>query len=238
MASKKGNKEINLNNLVVIKPLTDNQKVVFNTWKKDKNQFLFGAAGTGKTFCALYLAIQAVLNLKTSYDKVVIVRSLIPTREIGFLPGDEEDKAALYQVPYQNMVQFMFEMPNEQQFNRLYDRLKSQGSLFFLSTSFLRGLTFDNSIIIVDECQNLNFHELDTIITRVGQDSKIIFCGDFDQTDLVRQNEKNGLHDFLRILNEMEEFNCLEFTIGDIVRSGFVRSYLINKIKLGIGVDQ
>ena len=238
MASKKGNKEINLNNLVTIKPLTDNQKVVFNTWKKDKNQFLFGAAGTGKTFCALYLAIQAVLNLKTSYDKVVIVRSLIPTREIGFLPGDEEDKAALYQVPYQNMVQFMFEMPNEQQFNRLYDKLKSQGSLFFLSTSFLRGLTFDNSIIIVDECQNLNFHELDTIITRVGQDSKIIFCGDFDQTDLVRQNEKNGLHDFLRILNEMEEFNCLEFTIGDIVRSGFVRSYLINKIKLGIGVDQ
>ena len=238
MASKKGNKEINLNNLVTIKPLTDNQKVVFNTWKKNKNQFLFGAAGTGKTFCGLYLAIQDVLNLKTSYDKVVIVRSLIPTREIGFLPGDEEDKAALYQVPYQNMVQFMFEMPNEQQFNRLYDRLKGQGSLFFLSTSFLRGLTFDNSIIIVDECQNLNFHELDTIITRVGQDSKIIFCGDFDQTDLVRQNEKNGLHDFLRILEEMEEFNCTEFTIGDIVRSGFVRSYLINKVKLGIGVDQ
>ena len=238
MASKKGNKEINLNNLVTIKPLTDNQKVVFNTWKKDKNQFLFGAAGTGKTFISLYLAIQAVLDLKTSYDKVVIVRSLIPTREIGFLPGDEEDKAALYQVPYQNMVQFMFEMPNEQQFNRLYDRLKGQGSLFFLSTSFLRGLTFDNSIIIVDECQNLNFHELDTIITRVGQDSKIIFCGDFDQTDLVRQNEKNGLHDFLRILEEMEEFNCTEFTIGDIVRSGFVRSYLINKVKLGIGVDQ
>ena len=236
MASKKGNKEINLNNLVTIKPLTDNQKVVFNTWKKDKNQFLFGAAGTGKTFCALYLAIQAVLNLKTSYDKVVIVRSLIPTREIGFLPGDEEDKAALYQVPYQNMVQFMFEMPNEQQFNRLYDKLKSQGSLFFLSTSFLRGLTFDNSIIIVDECQNLNFHELDTIITRVGQDSKIIFCGDVDQTDLTRQNEKNGLHDFLRILMEMEEFNCLEFTIGDIVRSGFVRNYIINKMKLGIGV--
>ena len=165
------------------------------------------------------------------------MRSLIPTRDIGFLPGDEEDKASLYQVPYMNMVRFMFEMPNEQQFNTLYDRLKGQGSLYFLSTSFLRGLTFDNSIIIVDECQNLNFHELDTIITRVGQDSKIIFCGDFDQTDLKRQNEKNGLHDFLRILMEMEEFNCLEFTIGDIVRSGFVRNYIINKMKLGIGVE-
>jgi len=237
MASVKKNKEINHTNLVTINSITDNQKVVFDAWKEGKNQFLFGAAGTGKTFISLYLALRDVLNLKEPYNKVVLVRSLIPTREIGFLPGDEEDKAALYQVPYQNMVQFMFEMQNEQQFNNLYDKLKGQGTLYFLSTSFLRGLTFDNTIIIVDECQNLNFHELDTIITRVGQDSKIVFCGDFDQSDLVRQNEKNGLHDFLRILGEMEEFNCTEFTIGDIVRSGFVRSYLINKIKLGIGIE-
>ena len=223
--------------MVSVKPITDTQKVVFDTWKKEKNQFLFGAAGTGKTFVSLYLALNDIFNLKTKYDKVVLVRSLIPTRDIGFLPGDEEDKSALYQVPYQNMVQFMFEAPNEQAFNTLYDRLKGQGSLFFLSTSFLRGLTFDNSIIIVDECQNLNFHELDTIITRVGQDSRIIFCGDFDQSDLVKHNEKNGLHDFLRILEEMEEFNCSEFTIGDIVRSGFVRSYLINKAKMGIGME-
>ena len=236
MANKK-NKEINHNNLVNIKSITDNQKLVFDSWKKDKNQFLFGAAGTGKTFISLYLALKDVLDLIKPYDKVVLVRSLIPTREIGFLPGDEEDKGLLYQVPYQNMVQFMFEMQNEQQFNNLYDKLKGQGTLYFLSTSFLRGLTFDNTIIIVDECQNLNFHELDTIITRVGQDSKIVFCGDFDQTDLVKQNERNGLHDFLRILEEMEEFNCTEFTIGDIVRSGFVRSYLINKIKLGIGIE-
>ena len=236
MANKK-NKEINQSNLVTVKPITDNQKVIFDSWKKGQNQFLFGAAGTGKTFVSLYLALKDVMDLKKPYDKVVLVRSLIPTREIGFLPGDEEDKAALYQVPYQNMVRFMFEAPNEQAFNSLYDRLKGQGSLYFLSTSFLRGLTFDISIIIVDECQNLNFHELDTIITRVGQDSKIVFCGDFGQTDLVKQNERNGLHDFLKILEEMEEFNCLEFTIGDIVRSGFVRSYLINKIKLGMDIE-
>ena len=237
MASKK-NKEINHNNLVTVKPIGDNQKVVFDTWKKGQNQFLFGAAGTGKTFVSLYLALQSVFDPKTKYDKVVLVRSLIPTREIGFLPGDEEDKSALYQIPYQNMVQFMFEMPNEQAFNSLYDKLKNQGSLYFLSTSFLRGLTFDNSIIIVDECQNLNFHELDTIITRVGQDSKILFCGDFDQTDLQKHNERNGLHDFMKILEEMEEFNCTEFEIGDIVRSGFVRSYLINKIRLGLGMGE
>ena len=237
MASTKKNKEINQSSLVTIKPITENQKIVFDSFKNAKNQFLFGAAGTGKTFSALYLAMQAVMDLKTNYEKVILVRSLIPTREIGFLPGDEEDKAALYQIPYQNMVQFMFEQPNEQSFNNLYDRLKGQGTLYFLSTSFLRGLTFDNAIIIVDECQNLNFHELDTIITRVGQDSKIMFCGDFDQSDLQRTNEKNGLHSFLRILEQMDEFNCTEFTVGDIVRSGFVRSYLINKIKLGIGME-
>ena len=236
MASKK-NKEINHNNLVTIKPITDNQKLVFNSWKKEQHQFLFGAAGAGETFISMYLALQSVMDLKSKHDKLVIVRSLIPTREIGFLPGDEEDKAALYQVPYQNMVQFMFEQPNEQSFNNLYDRLKGQGSLYFLSTSFLRGLTFDNTVVIVDECQNLNFHELDTIITRIGQDSRIIFCGDFDQTDLQRTNEINGLFNFVKILEEMEEFNCTEFTIGDIVRSGFIRSYLINKIKLGIGMD-
>jgi phosphate starvation-inducible PhoH-like protein/PhoH-like ATPase len=234
----KNSKEVSTQSLIPIKPITDNQKVVFTTWKAGKNQFLLGSSGTGKTFISLYLALQDVLDLKKPYDKVILVRSLIPTREIGFLPGDEEDKSALYQVPYHNMVRFMFEMPNEQSFNMLYDKLKSQGTLFFMSTSFLRGLTFDNSIIIVDECQNLNFHELDTIITRVGQDSKILFCGDFDQTDLQRTNEKNGLHDFLRILQEMEEFNCTEFTIGDIVRSGFVRSYLINKIKLGMNADR
>jgi predicted ribonuclease YlaK len=230
-------KDIIYNQLSTIKPITDSQKEVFETYKSGLNQFLFGCAGTGKTFISLYLALQDVLKNETKYDKVIVVRSLIPTREIGFLPGDEEDKAALYQVPYSNMMQFMFEQPNEQAFSMLYDRLKAQGSFYFLSTSFLRGLTFDNSIIIVDECQNLNFHELDTIITRVGQDSKIMFCGDFGQSDLTKMNEKNGLMNFLQILQEMKEFNCTEFDIGDIVRSGFVRSYLIQKTKLGMGLD-
>tara|TARA_Y100000992_G_C21230215_1_gene475113 strand:- start:93 stop:797 length:705 start_codon:yes stop_codon:yes gene_type:complete len=230
-------KEINYSDLIKIEPITETQKQVFKSWKEGKNQFLCGCAGTGKTFVSMYLAFEEVLRNETPYDKVIIVRSLIPTREIGFLPGDEEDKAALYQVPYANMAQFMFKQPNEQAFNILYDRLKAQGSLYFLSTSFLRGLTFDNSIIIVDECQNLNFHELDTIITRVGQDSKISFCGDFMQSDLTKRNEKDGLHDFVKILEEMDEFNISEFSIGDIVRSGFVRSYLIQKTKLGLGFE-
>jgi predicted ribonuclease YlaK len=178
--------------------------------------------------------MKEVLNTTTPYDTVYIVRSAVPTREIGFLPGDEEDKTALFQVPYQNMVKFLFEQPNEQAFAGLYERLKAQGSLCFLTTSFLRGITLDNAIIIVDECQNLNFHELDTIVTRVGQDSKIMFAGDFFQTDLVKGSDKSGIVKFMKILDAMDAFDNIEFTIGDIVRSGFVKEYLINKIKLGI----
>jgi len=179
--------------------------------------------------------LQECLRNETPYDTVYLVRSAVPTREIGFLPGDEEDKTALFQVPYQNMVKFMFEQPNEVAFNQLYDKLKNQGSLFFLTTSFLRGITLDNAIIIVDECQNLNFHELDSITTRVGQDSKIIFCGDFMQTDLQKQYEKEGMKKFMEILEQMDAFENIEFNIGDIVRSGFVKEYIINKIKMGVG---
>ena len=228
-------KDVKIDNMVKINPLTDNQTAAFNAYKEGKNLFLYGAAGTGKTFISLYLALQEVLRNETPYDTVYLVRSAVPTREIGFLPGDEEDKTALFQVPYQNMVKFMFEQPNEVAFNNLYDKLKNQGSLFFLTTSFLRGITLDNAIIIVDECQNLNFHELDSITTRVGQDSKIIFCGDFMQSDLQKQYEKEGMKKFMQILENMNAFANIEFNIGDIVRSGFVKEYIINKIKMGVG---
>ena len=185
----------------------------------------------------MYLALEQVLDPRSKYESVIIIRSVVPTRDIGFLPGDEEDKSALYQVPYHNMVQFMFEQSSDTAFSMLYDRLKNQGSITFLTTSYLRGITLDNAIVIVDESQNCNLHELDTIITRVGQDSKIIFCGDFFQTDLTKMSEKEGLQDFMRILENMKEFEVVEFTIGDIVRSGFVRSYLIEKTKLGIGQE-
>jgi len=227
--------DVKIDDLVTVKPITDNQKVAFEAFKKDnKELFLHGAAGTGKTFISLYLALEKVLDPSTPYDCVYLIRSAVPTREIGFLPGDEEDKTALYQIPYQNMVQFMFKQANDQAFLMLYDRLKAQGSVMFLTTSYLRGITLDNAIIIVDECQNLNFHELDTIMTRVGQDSKIIFSGDFFQSDLTKNSDKDGMPRFLDIIADMEEFKSVEFNIGDIVRSGLVRSYLISKTKKGV----
>ena len=225
-------KDIRIDNMVTVSPVTDNQKIAFQDYKAGKNLFLYGAAGTGKTFITLYMALQEALRNETKYDTVYIVRSAVPTREIGFLPGDEEDKTALFQVPYQNMVKFMFEQPNEQAFSMLYDRLKNQNSLMFLTTSFLRGITLDNAIIIVDEAQNLTFHELDTIITRVGMDSKIMFCGDFFQSDLQKNIDKEGIKHFMKILKGMKSFSNIEFTLGDIVRSGMVKEYLISKIKV------
>ena len=221
--------------LVEMKGVTKNQIEVFKQYATGKNLFLYGPAGTGKTFVILYNAIKEVLDPKINYNCIYIVRSLMPTRSIAFMPGDEQDKSSLYQVPYDNMLRLMFKLPAEDQFEALYEELKRQGNVAFLSTSFLRGITLDNAIVLVDECQNLNFHELDTIMTRVGQDSKIMFSGDFDQTDLRDDAEKAGLGQFIKIINEMKEFYSCEFDIGDIVRSGLVRSYIIQKYNTGLG---
>tara|TARA_B100000927_G_scaffold78110_1_gene62177 strand:+ start:993 stop:1739 length:747 start_codon:yes stop_codon:yes gene_type:complete len=227
-------KPINSGYLTQIKPLTPSQEKVFDAFSKQKNLYLYGAAGTGKTFIGMYLALQEILNEKSSYDKLYIVRSLVPTREIGFLPGDHDDKAELYQIPYQNMVRYMFKMPDDASFDMLYANLKAQETISFWSTSFLRGTTLDNSIVLVDESQNLNFHELDSIITRLGVNTKIIFAGDAAQTDLVKTNERNGILDFMKIIQGMDEFEMVEFGIQDIIRSGLVKSYLINKLNLGL----
>ena len=230
----KRKKPIDSSYLLPVEPLTDNQKIMFEEYGRGQNIYAYGCAGTGKTFVALYLALRDVLSEHTPYDKVYIVRSLVATREIGFLPGTHEDKASLYQIPYKNMVKYMFEMPDDNSFEMLYENLKAQETVSFWSTSFLRGTTLDNSIVIIDECQNLNFHELDSIMTRCGQDTKIMFCGDARQSDLQKSNERTGIVDFQRILEDMKEFSLVEYNIEDIVRSGLVKSYLISKINLGL----
>ena len=229
----KRKKPIDSSYMVPIKPLTPNQEIVFDSYNSGKNILLHGAAGTGKTFITLYLALKEVLDETTPYDKIYIVRSLVPTREIGFLPGDHEDKSMLYQVPYKNMVRYMFSMPDDNSFEMLYDNLRAQQTISFWSTSFIRGVTLDNAIVIVDEFSNLNFHELDSMITRIGEDSKIMLCGDVTQSDLTREHEKSGISDFIQILQSMQDFTCVEFGIDDIVRSGLVKAYLIAKYNLG-----
>ena len=220
--------------LLDIEPITDNQKKLFDSYAEGKHLVAYGTAGTGKTFISLYNALADVLDETTPYERIYLVRSLVSTREIGFLPGDHEDKADIYQIPYKNMVKYMFQMPTDADFEMLYGNLKAQETIKFWSTSFIRGTTLDNAIIIVDEFQNLNFHELDSIITRVGENSKIMFCGDASQTDLVKTNDRNGIHDFLNILRKMPSFDIIEFGIDDIVRSGLVKEYIIAKLDTGL----
>ena len=226
-------KPINTDLLVDIDPLTDNQKRFFDSYAEEKHLIAYGCAGTGKTFIALYNALQDVLNDNTPYERIYLVRSLVSTREIGFLPGTYEDKSDIYQIPYKNMVKYMFQMPTDADFEMLYANLKAQETIKFWSTSFLRGTTLDNAIVIVDEFQNLNFHELDSIITRVGENTRICFCGDATQSDLIKTNERNGIIDFMRILRSMPSFDVIEFGLDDIVRSGLVKEYIVAKLDAG-----
>ena len=230
----KRKKPINTDMMRDIEPLTPNQQSLFDAYKQDKNLVAYGCAGTGKTFITLYNALRDVLDETTPYEKIYIVRSLVATREIGFLPGDHEDKSSLYQIPYKSMVKYMFEMPTEADFQMLYGNLKAQDTIDFWSTSFIRGTTFDKTIVIVDEFQNLNYHELDSIMTRVGEQSKIMFCGDATQSDLVKQNERNGIVDFMRILRLMPSVDVIEFGVEDLVRSGLVKEYILAKLELNL----
>jgi len=229
----KRTKPINTELLKNIEPLTPAQESLWEQYALGKNLVAYGCAGTGKTFCLLYQALKEVLTESTPYEKIYIVRSLVPTREIGFLPGTHEDKSYLYQVPYRNMVKHMFSMYTDKEFETLYDDLQRQETISFWSTSFLRGTTLDNAIVIVDEFENLNFHELDSIMTRVGENSKIFFAGDASQSDLLKVTERTGILDFMQILQGMPEFSKVEFGLEDIVRSGLVRSYLVSKINQG-----
>ena len=222
--------------LLDIEPLTQNQQKLFESYKQQKHLVAYGCAGTGKTFITLYNALSDVLDERTPYERIYIVRSLVATREIGFLPGSHDDKADIYQIPYKNMVKYMFQMPSDAEFEMLYGNLKQQETIKFWSTSFLRGTTLDNSIIIVDEFQNLSGHELDSIITRVGENTRICFCGDATQSDLTKMSEKNGIMDFMKIIRSMPSFDIIEFGIDDICRSGLVKEYIIAKIQSGVEI--
>lgn len=212
-----------------VNPLTENQHRTFDSYEQGKNLLLVGSAGTGKTYVALYLALKDVLA-KNKYNQVIIVRSTVQSREQGHMPGDEKQKAAHFEAPYVDIVNDLFERGDA------YQIMKQKNMIKFMSTSFIRGLTFDNSLIIVDECQSMNFHELDTIMTRCGNDSRIIFCGDMKQDDLKvgtrNRNDVSGLRDLIRVSKQIETFETIEFCIDDIVRSGLVKEYLIAKEKV------
>src|SRR5210317_725350 len=202
-----------------IEPLTKNQVTAFES---TKNLMLHGVAGTGKTFISSYLAFDDMT--KGIYERLVIIRSAVPTRDIGFLPGNEKEKASVYEEPYKDICIELFQRGDA------YEILKQKGLVHFMTTSFIRGVTLRDAVVLIDECQNMSFHELDSIITRMGEGCRVIFCGDFRQSDL----DKNGLTEFIRVLKAMDEFTLVDFEAADIVRSNFVKKYIIAKTDLGL----
>ena len=204
-----------------IKPRTEAQIDTFDAYREGYNLILHGAAGTGKSFIGLYLALSDVIEGK--YHKVVIVRSVVPSRDMGFLPGSIREKCQVYEAPYVAIVNKLFNHPDA------YHLMSDKGYIEFVTTSFERGIEFDNAAVFVDEIQNMNFQELDTTITRVGQNCKVILAGDIEQTDLYRRTDLSGLPTFLRIVEDMESFDSIEFAVEDIVRSGIVKEYLLSK---------
>jgi predicted ribonuclease YlaK len=218
--------KIKINDLKTFEPLTQNQKIFFDAYKRgDYFVALHGVAGTGKTFCALYKALEEVLDKSNPFNKIIIVRSAVQSREMGHLPGDVDEKMEIYQQPYVQICHTLFDRKDA------YARLNEQGYIEFISTSFIRGMSFDDAIIIVDEMQNLTFEEIDTVMTRVGYRSKIIWCGDYRQTDLnKRKNDMSGILRFFDIAHHMSAFTRIEFTPEDIVRSSLVRDYILAKM--------
>jgi len=224
-ATKNNSLRVRLDDMATIQPKTVKQKEFFDAYNAgDYFMCLHGVAGTGKTYIALYKALEEVMDKSSPYKKVVIVRSAVQSRDIGFLPGDASDKLEVYIQPYRQICADLFNRKDA------WDRLTEQGYIEFISTSFIRGTTFTNSILLVDEFQNMSFEELDTIVTRVGHTSKILYCGDIRQTDLKKKDDKTGLPKFLAIVGRMKEFSRFEFNMDDIVRSSLVKNYIISKM--------
>ena len=219
--------KLRIDDLKTFDPLTDHQKQFFDAYKRgDYFIALHGVAGTGKTFIALYKALEEVLDKSNPFNKIIIVRSAVQSREIGHLPGDASEKMEIYEQPYRQICETLFGRRDA------YQRLDEQGHISFISTSFIRGMTWDDAIIIVDECQNLTWEEIHTCMTRVGYRSKIIWCGDYRQTDLnKKKNDLSGLNKFLDIASLMSSHTRIEFTVDDIVRSSLVKDWIVATMK-------
>lgn len=215
-------KTFSQHDMKAIKPLTRNQELVFDLYADGYNLILNGFAGCGKTMVAIYLALNEILDPESPYEKLMIVRSCSPTKNTGFLKGSLEEKEAVYEIPYSPIFDKIFKKKNQYKF------MKEAGIVEFESTSYMRGVTLDNTIVVFDEVSSATYHEISTIITRLGNNSKVVLCGDSLQNDLIyERNLQSGYEKFIKISNMMPDFRSVNFTVDDCVRSDFVKSFLI-----------
>ena len=221
-------KKVRIDDLLTFSPITDNQRKTYEAYRANQHLLLHGIAGTGKTFLSLYLALDELLSGMSQQEKIYIIRSVVPTRDMGFLPGSSREKMKVYEAPYSAICTELFGRGDA------YDILKTKNIIDFTSTSFVRGITMNNCFVIIDEINNMTFHELDSVITRIGKNCRVIFCGDFRQSDLLREQERNGLKDFMRVIEKLDDFYYVDFLEKDIVRSKLVKEYIIARQNLGL----
>lgn len=218
-------------NLKHFEPLTDNQRIAFDRYNKNDNLLLIGSAGSGKTFLSIYLALKEILKESEEYKKIYICRSAEPSKSVGFLPGNLREKTRVYEAPYYSILTELFGRGDA------YDYLKNKNIIEFLSTSYIRGITLENAIVVVDEVQNLEWNELYATMTRVGKNCKIIFCGDYRQSDLKNNhkndNRKDDILKFIDVIKRMSRFKVVEFTHDDILRSDIVKEFIITVENMG-----
>lgn len=218
-------KRFTLHDLKTIRPLNEAQRQMFEAFINGENVVASGSAGTGKSYVACFLALNLVLSKQYDVDNIIIVRSAVSGRDIGHLPGSIQEKLAVYEEPYIDIFSDLLGK------SEAYNILKENKTVKFMATSFVRGLTWDNAVVIVDEAQNMQLHEIHSIMTRIGKNTKVIMCGDVAQNDLsMSKKEVSGFADALKIISKMpDDFDIVNFTEQDIVRSRFVKNWIIAK---------
>lgn len=213
--------------LSIVKPKTDNQADAFDSFNNHHQHLLLhGVAGTGKSYIGIYLLLKEMERNPDLYKQLIIIRNVVPTRDMGFLPGNSKEKAREYEAPYVSLFSDMYERGDA------YSLMKTKQLVDFQTTSFIRGITLKDCVVFIDEVQNMSAHELNSLITRVGENVRIVMAGDVRQSDLDKRREYSGLKDFMSIISRMKSFDLIEFGVEDIVRSALVKEYIIARTSL------